>query len=316
LKLSIITINLNNASGLLKTIESVISQTSHDFEYIIIDGGSNDGSVEFIKSYTSIPPGIYKAKDKVEENINAETFASSPIYTTTQITLCSLALSPVPITYWVSEPDSGIYNAMNKGIRIAKGKYCQFLNSGDWLANSTITEQMLASIPNCSVYYGNMIKLMLDGRVLRNKEIPVNSFLTFFTGTLNHSSAYIKRSLFSKYGMYDEDLKIVSDWKFFLISIALNSEKVCYRDLDVTYFDMKGISNVEKELNVNERERVLKETIPITILSDYEKYWGYIVKMKRLNRFWITRWFVWFVERILFKLEKIETRNRKEHIFY
>ncbi len=108
---------------------------------------------------------------------------------------------------------------MNKGIRIAKGKYCQFLNSGDWLANSTITEQMLASIPNCSVYYGNMIKLMLDGRVLRNKEIPVNSFLTFFTGTLNHSSAYIKRSLFQNMECMMKILKLFRTGSFFLFRL-------------------------------------------------------------------------------------------------
>jgi hypothetical protein len=205
---------------------------------------------------------------------------------------------------------------MNKGTEISHGDYCQFLNSGDWLANPTVTEQMLASIPDCSIYYGNMVKLMHNGKILRNKEIPVKSFLTFFSGTLNHSSAYIKRILFSKYGMYDENYKIVSDWKFFLISIALNSEKVCYHDLDVTFFDMKGISNREKELDVLERAKVLREIIPSAILSDYEKYGGNILKMKRLNRFGITRWLVWFIERILFKMEKIETRIKKEHIFY
>jgi glycosyltransferase involved in cell wall biosynthesis len=81
MKLSIITINYNNASGLRKTIESVANQTSLEFEYIVIDGASTDGSVEIIKEY----------KEK--------------------------------ITYCVSEPDNGIYNAMNKGIHAAKGKY-------------------------------------------------------------------------------------------------------------------------------------------------------------------------------------------------
>jgi len=84
MKLSIITVNLNNAAGLQKTIESVITQTFTDYEYIIIDGGSTDGSVDVIKQHA----------DK--------------------------------ITYWVSEPDKGIYNAMNKGILQAKGEYCLF----------------------------------------------------------------------------------------------------------------------------------------------------------------------------------------------
>jgi glycosyltransferase involved in cell wall biosynthesis len=308
LKLSIITINLNNSAGLIRTINSVINQTSRDFEYIIIDGGSTDGSVEVIKSFTNIRPGIYSEVNK-EYSIPYD-----PAQTTKGVQPdkpCAM-----PITYWISEPDSGIYNAMNKGIIIARGEYCQFLNSGDWLAAPEVIEKMLKNIPDCSIYYGNMVKQMPYGGILRNKEIPVNSFLTFYSGTLNHSPAFIKRCLFSKYGLYDENLKIVSDWKFFLISIALSSEKVCYCDLDVTCFNMKGISNIEKELNVTERKIVLQKMIPTSILTDYEKYSEYIVKFKRINRFKITRWLVWFIERLLFKMEKIETRFLKEHIVY
>ena len=90
-KLSIITINYNNLEGLKRTVESVINQTSKEFEYIVIDGGSNDGSGAYIES-------------KSEH-----------------------------IDYWVSEPDKGIYNAMNKGIAKASGEYLLFLNSGDHL---------------------------------------------------------------------------------------------------------------------------------------------------------------------------------------
>ena len=86
MKLSVITINFNNRDGLRKTIESVVNQTYKDFEYIVIDGGSTDGSVDVIKEYT----------DRID--------------------------------YWVSEPDKGIYNAMNKGIDVAQGEYCLFLN--------------------------------------------------------------------------------------------------------------------------------------------------------------------------------------------
>lgn len=319
--LSIITINLNNAKGLYKTIESVISQTSQDFEYIIIDGGSTDGSVDIIKSFTIIEPGIYTPFTDIRKGSDLSKVNDIEAEQKSQITNPPLRPVPsapcsTPITYWISEPDRGIYHAMNKGIMGSKGEYCQFLNSGDCLANPTVTEKMLKNIPNCSIFYGNMVKQMPNGKMLRNKKIPADSFLTFFTGTLNHSPAYIKRSLFSKYGLYDENLRIVSDWKFFLISIALNAEKVCYSDLDVTCFDMKGISNIEKELDTTERKKVLQEMFPSSIITDYEKYSGYILQMKRLNRFKITRWFIWFIERILFKLEKIETRIKGEHIAY
>jgi glycosyltransferase involved in cell wall biosynthesis len=167
-KLFIITINYNNASGLRKTIESVVNQTSLEFEYIVIDGALTDGSVGIIKEY----------KEK--------------------------------ITFWVSEPDTGIYNAMNKGINAAKGTYCQFLNSGDTLVEPVVTERMLFNLPDTSIVIGNMLKKLTSGKILRDKGIGNKkpTFLTFYTGTLNHSSAYIKRSLFEKYGCYDEKLKV------------------------------------------------------------------------------------------------------------
>jgi glycosyltransferase involved in cell wall biosynthesis len=96
MKLSIITINYNNAEGLKRTIESVTGQTFRDFEYIVIDGGSTDGSTDVINEYAD------------------------------------------HISYWVSELDKGIYNAMNKGVAAAHGEYCNFLNSGDIYYNNEI----------------------------------------------------------------------------------------------------------------------------------------------------------------------------------
>lgn len=281
-RLSIITINLNNAQGLKKTMESVFAQTSDDFEYIVVDGGSTDESKEIMLEFA-------------EQQINKST--------NLQFT-------------WISEQDRGIYHAMNKGIRLACGEYCQFLNSGDLLASSDVTLRMLDKLPDSSIVYGNMIKQLTNGKILYNKEIPALSFLTFYTGTLNHSPSYIKRSLFAKYGMYDENLKIVSDWKFFLIAIALYNEKVSYRNIDLTCFDMKGISNINNELDKKERKLVLEQLIPESILTDYNRYSDLILKMKRINRYSLTRWIVWLLERVLFKLEKWETHRKNEHILY
>lgn len=115
MQLSIITINRNNAAGLRRTIESVVSQTAfNQIEYIVIDGASTDGSKEVIMEFA----------DK--------------------------------LTYWISEPDTGIYNAMNKGIKVATGEYCQFLNSGDWLAENKVIEDMTNSFPKkCTIKYLN-----------------------------------------------------------------------------------------------------------------------------------------------------------------
>lgn len=273
LKLSIITINYNNADGLRKTIESVIKQTSRDFEYIVIDGGSTDSSIDIIKEYEG------------------------------------------KITYWVSEPDRGIYDAMNKGILAAKGEYCQFLNSGDYLIKNDVTEQMIKNMPDCSILYGNMLKLMKDDKVLYNKKIETNSFFTFYNGSLNHPSTYIKRSLFKKYGYYDENLKIVSDWKFYLMTIGLYNELVAYRDIDVCFFDMDGVSSINLKLAKEERAKVLKESLPPLILADYEMYCRDIIKMKRINRYKLARNFVWLLERILFKIDKYNTKRKRKHIY-
>ena len=103
MKLSIITINFNNKDGLKRTIESVISQKFQEFEWIIIDGGSSDGSKLLIEE-------VARNNKKL-------------------------------VSYWCSEPDGGIYPAMNKGIDKAKGEYILFLNSGDTLHNKNVLQE-------------------------------------------------------------------------------------------------------------------------------------------------------------------------------
>lgn len=318
MKLSIVTVNLNNAAGLRKTMESVFSQTSWDFEYIIIDGGSTDDSVDVIKSYTNIPPGVY-AEVKVEVEKTGENKSDDEQKFHVTNNLLSVQLSSQtelqqepsskpqsqPIVYWVSEPDHGIYHAMNKGIKVAKGEYCQFLNSGDCLATNYVIEKMLATLPECSVFCGNMLKRMPNGKIYRDTGVKEQiSMYTFYKGTLNHSSALIKRDLFRKYGLYDESLKIVSDWKWYLIAIGLNNERVKYTNSDVTVFDMYGISNLKYELERQERRKTLEEILPVNILLDYDKHWHTIEQASRINKFRITKWLFWLIERILFKLQK------------
>ncbi|MGK0328122.1 MAG: glycosyltransferase involved in cell wall biosynthesis [Paraglaciecola sp.] len=270
-KLSIITINRNNADGLRKTIQSVLMQTSIEFEYIVIDGASTDESVAVIKSFSEIPPNQQ---------------------------------SNQPINYWKSEPDSGIYNAMNKGIKMANGKYLQFLNSGDVLLSANVTERMLLNLTDAAIIYGNKLKILPNGKRVYDKIIDANSLNTYYRGTLNHATAYIKKELFSKYGLYDESLEIVSDWKFYLIAIGLNGEFVKHKDIDMVNFDMTGISVRDKELVNRERKEVLKELIPASILSDYQNWSSQIIQLQRINRFSWAKNTLWFIERLLFKFEK------------
>lgn len=271
--LSIITINRNNATGLEKTMASVLAQTYTGFEYVVVDGASTDGSVDVIRRFAP------QFGDRIK---------------------------------WVSEPDKGIYNAMNKGMRMATGDYYQILNSGDCLASDDVTERMLAELKrqnNPPIFYGNMIKCFPDGRKMLDRGGKPFTMLEMYRGTLNHSPSYIRRDLFDKYGMYDESLKIVSDWKWFLQAIVFGGEKPVYVDINVTLFDMCGISETNKELDKAERKAVLEQLLPSAILADYECYAFLMEQIDRLQRYpWAYR-IVWFVERCLFKVEK--ARNKK-----
>lgn len=272
MKLSIVTINYNNAEGLRKTLASVAAQSYEHVEHIIVDGGSTDNSVDVIKEYV--------AKVKSQELIDKSVI-------------------------WSSEPDKGIYNAMNKGIRKATGEYCQFLNSGDFLASPDVTERMMAAMEDgIDILYGGMLKIgekrnAVDKSYAR-EDVTLNMF---YRGCLNHSPAYIKRSLFNEYGYYDETLKICSDWKFYMQSIVLGKATTKHVDIVVTHFDMNGISETRKDILNDERNRLLKEMIPQGILNDYDRYHFPMEQYDRLKRHHL--WgLVYFIERVLFKLEK------------
>lgn len=270
MNLTIITINRNNASGLEKTIRSVLAQTETDFEYVIVDGASSDGSVDIIKQYDKRFNGRMR---------------------------------------WTSEPDTGIYNAMNKGIEMAEGSYLEFLNSGDSLASKDVVRKMYDALErngNPAILYGNMLKEMRDGTIVRDKCFAGQeiTFLGFYIGTLNHSPAFIRKELFDKYGRYDESFRIVSDWKWYMQAIIFGRENPVYLDLDVTSFDMNGISETNKDLDRMERRRVLEEQINPAFLADYDKWSFPIDQMKRLKRHPWAYNLVWFLERCLFKWEK------------
>lgn len=275
--LTIITINRNNSSGLEKTIQSVASQTCKDFEYIVVDGASTDESVEVIR----------RMEDWFENSIK-----------------------------WISEPDRGIYNAMNKGIEMASGEYVQFLNSGDCLTSNDVIGRMYEALERNSypsILYGNMLKDMPHESIIKDKCFAGQdiSFLGFYTGTLNHSPTYIRKDLFNKYGGYDENLKIVSDWKWFLQAIILGEETPVYTDIDVTLFDMTGISETNVEVTREERKQTLKELIPAPILSDYDRWSFSLYQIQRLQRHPWAYKTVWLFERLLFKWDRFIFRIKR-----
>lgn len=230
-KLSIITINLNNASGLAKTIASVSMQTFSEYEFIIIDGGSIDQSLAIIESNHG------------------------------------------KIAYWLSEPDNGIYHAMNKGIRQAKGEYCLFLNSGDWLDSPTILEELFKLPPKADIVAGDVYFYDTDLQQIKWL-VPSPDELTaktLFNGTLPHQATLIKRELFERIGLYNESLKIASDWLFWVEALL---EKGCsYQHFHgvVSYFSMDGISCNPATNNLPKREQltILQQKYP-RFIKDYQ----------------------------------------------
>ena len=274
--LSIISINRNNAEGLEKTMKSVASQSFKDFEYIVIDGASTDNSFDVIQKHVS-------------EYAHLK---------------------------WVSEPDKGIYNAMNKGLHMATGKYVQILNSGDVLASPDVVEKMLKALDekgNPDILYGNMIKAFADGSYVRDRgyagETP--TMYDFIRSTLNHDPVYIRKSLFDEFGYYREDLPITADWRWYVEAIPFGGVVPVYVDLDVTNFDMNGISETQIERREKERDEELRRILPVGVYQDYRTYYFPIEQVRRLQRYPLVYKLFYFVERGLFKIEKWNKRKLK-----
>lgn len=203
-KISIITINFNNQKGLSKTINSVLEQTYSPIEYIIIDGGSTDGSLTLIK-----------------QNVDS-------------------------LSYWVSEKDNGIYDAMNKGIAHATGDYCLFLNSGDYLHNPNVLSKVfLKRERTFDLLIGrqrfiNAKDIVSKAPKLKKEEINMSFFLS---STIPHQATFIKRSLLHKCGLYNKSYRIVADWVFWVEAIVKNKCSMEIIPQYISYMEVGGISN-------------------------------------------------------------------------
>ena len=221
MKLSIITINFNNLEGLKKTAESVINQTWKDFEWIIIDGGSTDGSKEYIIN--------------LNDNLNHSGWN--------------------PIAYWCSEPDKGVYNAMNKGIAKASGEYLNFMNSGDCFYESGTLDKVSAYLGKgyIDIYYGDLIfSNGTEEHTFNYPELPTTHYLVY--RSLGHPTTFMKSSLLKEIG-YCEDYTIVSDWEKFLKWFR-QGRSFKHMDLVVAVFDTTGISTTNYDKLEEEKERV------------------------------------------------------------
>lgn len=230
--LSIITVNYNNKSGLIRTLNSIKNQESVFFEHIIIDANSTDGSKDAILLY--------------EKEI---TF---PLY-------------------WVSEPDNGIYDGMNKGIKQAHGEYLFFLNSGDTLISNTILQEI--ALDGNKYIYGN-IKYILSEKDYRYITPSETLDIVYLLKTaLPHQACFIHHSLFQKQ-LYNTEYKIISDWIHTMENIIFNDCSYKYIDIVIAEVDGNGISTNQEKL-MEERIKWIKSKFPKAILDALSELYEY-----------------------------------------
>lgn len=220
MKLSVITVSYNNLAGLKRTAESVLKQTSGDFEWLVFDGGSSDGSKEFLS-------GLGER-----------------------------------LSYFESVPDRGIYHAMNKGVRKAKGEYLVFLNSGDVFAAVDVVERAHAlDFGNAGVVYGDW--LAIDGTKRTKKSAPAEVDFDYFChSNICHQAMFIRADLL-KASEYDENIGLCADWAKWL---ELSGAGASFRRIPLTVceYELGGRSDGE---DYAEHLAKIFATLPAELLS-------------------------------------------------
>ncbi len=220
-KISIVTITYNSEKTLEKTIKSILSQSFTDYEYIIIDGGSTDGTLNIIKKY----------EDK--------------------------------ITYWISEPDDGIYDAMNKGILKATGEWIHLLNSDDYYYDKNVLEKVSQRLNDKNkFYYFTMIQKDGDKENIYNW----NSFLwkLWYSAYIPHPTMFVSKKAYDTVGLYDTNFKIAADHDMILRLIG-NDIQHKFNDIICTVMVIGGFSS----LDIN---KTFLDFRDVTINNNFNKY--------------------------------------------
>ncbi len=219
LNFSIVTICRNEVNKIRNTCESICGQAFTDFEWIVIDGASTDGTKDVLKNYQN------------------------------------------RITVLVSEPDNGIYHAMNKGISYAKGEYIIFMNGGDYFAD-TLALEKVAKAPRKSIIYGD---LLFDGKETTVKKYPdVLPPRFLLKNMLPHQASFFRRSLFERFGGLDESFRIAGDYELFVRLLEVHRVSTHHLAKVLAVFSDDGISKDPKYRLIRklENHRVRKKYFP------------------------------------------------------
>lgn len=251
MKISIITVSFNSSSTIKDTIESVLSQTYNDIEYIIVDGNSTDNTVEIIKSYEPQFKGRLR---------------------------------------WISEPDKGLYDAMNKGIRMATGDVIGIINSDDFYHRKDVLSQVAEAFyseKNIQCVYGDVRFIHPNNldktvRYYAAKNFQPKRFRFGFMPP--HPTFFTYKSNFDKFGYYQIDYKIAADYELLIRFLYKNKLRYKYLHLDMLKMRMGGTSTsslksnyiLNKEIVRACKENGIYTNMPLLMLKYFVKIWELI----------------------------------------
>lgn len=235
--ISIITVCYNCQDTLQKTVESVISQTYPHIQYIVIDGGSTDGTPEIISTF----------RDQID--------------------------------LVISEKDSGIYDAMNKGLQHARGDIIYFLNSGDRIFSPETIERIVSIVkdnPEVSLVHGDAIGY--GDRPIEYLSMNRENTVIYFTQGLCHQTLFARKQMFEKFGNFDTQFSVFADRDWLFRCLFRHNEKIMYVNFPVCYYLTGGFSSLKNGKFFREKTHLLlkycfnKQVIVLLIKNPLELF--------------------------------------------
>ena len=230
MKLSVITVTFNAGKTLEKTMLSVLEQTCHDYEYLIVDGNSSDDTMSIVKDFK-------ERASKGEFGIDSEQLR------------------------WVSETDRGLYDAMNKALKLAEGEFVWFINAGDKVYSTDTFQQVVDAIdrnPEADVVYGQAVIIGQDDEVLgeRHRIAPANlTKKSLLDGlVVCHQSVVVRRSIAPQ---YDLQYKLTADYDW-MCRVLEVSRKNVFIDGYLSKFQTAGLSSQRRKQSLKERYVIMK----------------------------------------------------------
>lgn len=251
MKISIVTICFNAKNIIEKTFLSILSQTFKNIEFIVVDGGSTDGTLEVI--------------DKYRENIS----------------------------YFVSEPDDGIYDAMNKGIKAATGEFIIFLNANDVFYNEFVLEKVAKTLvenPEVKILFGDADYISEDQETSQIVSFEkINNIFSLLLNNICHQSIFYHKSLFENYAYYSSVYEIYADWDFNLKCFVQNKISAIYLPIVISKFKLGGICSKPENKEACEKDKKI-------LLYKYFSKYSFLIMIDNFSRKFLNSIYKFFIE--------------------